>query len=645
MSSILHTSSDNPLQSELDSGTTSQKSQVCGSEEQLELPAAPSLVLPAEQEANLWRKMDLHLIPIISVVALLIHTWREGAIGNAKIEGMTTQLDLTGNRYNLVLQARHQTFYLIHRRLFRLIVFLMFHQISYFKLYDRPGKCIPNVVLSSNPYTRWLPTIMVVWGTITTVMGFVTTYPQLLGARLCLGAADAGLSPGIAYYLTLWYPRYKFQYRISIFAAAGSLAGAFSGLIAYALGAINGIGGLETWSWIFILDGLATVVVALIAYFVMVDYPSTARFLTAEERSFVIETQEHRAARDEEQGAVPQIIAAFTDWQVWALSVVHFSVSAPASGLGYFLPTIINDFGYSTSTTQLLTIPPHLLSAAAHVAIAYFSDKARLRSPFIFAGQLISLVGFVINISGASSSVKYFGLFLCSMGSATGPGVTAWLANNLGGKYKRATGIAIEAMVSNIGGAIASNIFRSQDAPRYLLGLELEIAFICMGLTVIPIMAFTYQRINSARDREELLQQQKGEKEKPKEGARPIGDRVLNFRYDVVFVHAEKGQLRNTAQVWALVVVIISERMHAPEQERKSNVAADDDMLANNLRGKYNRPYRIDAANGNAGRAIATNIFRSHDKLPLIFGSRSSLVFPFHVSNLAIFLVSLEIIL
>jgi hypothetical protein len=126
------------------------------------------------------------------------------------------------------------------------------------------------------------------------------------------------------------------------------------------------------------------------------------------------------------------------------------------------------------------------------------------------------------------------------------------LANNLGGKYKRATGIAIITTVANIGGASASNIFRSQDAPRYIFGRKscrcdslcpdlkldnilvgLVIAFIAMGLTVIPLIAFTYKRINSARDREELLQQQKGEKAEPMEGgeAKPIGDRALSFRY------------------------------------------------------------------------------------------------------------------
>ncbi|KAF9230764.1 major facilitator superfamily domain-containing protein [Melanogaster broomeanus] len=423
---------------------------MCGSEEQLEPAVVPCSVFTAEQETKLWRKIDLQLVPIVTVMYLFSFMDR----GNAKIEGMTTQLNLTGNKYNLALVSRTS-----------------------------------NAIICS----VWLILLQrqVVWGIIMTAMGFVKTYPQLVGARLCLGAAEAGLYPGVAYYLTLWYPRYKCQYRIAIFAAAGNLAGAFSGLIAYALGAMNGIGGLETWSWIFILDGLATLVVAFIAYFVMVDYPSTARFLTAEERSFVIERQGH-GATDEEQGAVPQIIAALTDWQVWALSVVQFSIAAPVYGLAYFLP-----FGYSTSTSQLLTVPPYLLAAGTHVTFAHFSDKIRLRSPFILAGHSIALVGFIINISDAPSNVKYFGLFLCLMGGSSS-GVITWLANNLRGKYKRATGIAIVIMVANVGGAIASNISGVKMRP------------------VTVITAFTYKHINSARDREELLQQQRERRRRPR---------------------------------------------------------------------------------------------------------------------------------
>lgn len=97
--------------------------------------------------------------------------------------------------------------------------------------------------------------------------------------------------------------------------------------------------------------------------------------------------------------------------------------------------------------------------------------------------------------------MKYFGTYLCVAGPYTGgAGSIIWLANNLEGKCKRAIGMAIVICMGNLGGAIASNIFRSQDAPRYLLGLGIEIMFLGMGMIAVPIIALTYRRMNARKD-------------------------------------------------------------------------------------------------------------------------------------------------
>ncbi|KIK90892.1 hypothetical protein PAXRUDRAFT_831284, partial [Paxillus rubicundulus Ve08.2h10] len=327
-----------------------------------------------------------------------------------------------------------------------------------------------------------------------------------------------------------------YQYRLALMLGAAGLAGAFSGLLAYAINHMDGLGGLEGWSWIFILEGVITILVALIATFVMVDYPSTAKFLTAEERSFVIETRERDEAQDEEHPMSQQIWAAFTDWQVWALAMVQASITTPLYGITYFLPTIINNFGYSTSFSQLLTIPPYAIATVTILVFAHFSDKIKLRSPFIFAGQLIALLGYIINISNAPSHIKYFGTYLCVIGTyAVAPGSISWLANNLRGKYKRAVGMALQISVSNMGGAAACNIFRSQDSPRYLLGHGLEIMFISIGLIAILLIVRTYKRMNAQLDREELLEKEKqqGQNDGWKEegGASSTCSRATRFRY------------------------------------------------------------------------------------------------------------------
>ncbi|KAF8840157.1 MFS general substrate transporter [Paxillus ammoniavirescens] len=503
MSPVLKVTSDT-YPDRVDFGASPQKKEIYGSGERIEHSVAPAIT--EAQEIKLWRRIDLRLMPMISLIYLFSFMDR-GNIGNAKLDGLTTQLNLTGNKYNIALT----------------VFFIPY------SLFEFPSNLVIQVIRPS----RWLPGITVLWGLVMTLMGFVKTYPQLVGVRACLGVAEAGFVPGVAYYLTMWYPKYMYQYRLALFLGATSLAGAFSGLLAYAIDYMDGDGGFEGWSWIFILEGVATTLLGFIAAFVMVDYPATAKFLTAEERSFVIEKRRRDAAQDEEYPMSQQVWAAFTDWQVWALAAVQVSIAVPLYGITYFLPTIINDFGYSTSLSQLLTVPPYALATVTILVFAHFSDKTELRSPFIYAGQLIALIGYIINISDAPSGVKYFGTYLCVIGSySSSPGSISWLANNLQGKYKRAVGIAIQISAANLGGAAACNIFRSQDAPRYLLGHGLEIMFISIGLIAIPIIVLVYRRMNAQMDREARVEKRQGQDTEPKEeGVSSTSSRASGFRY------------------------------------------------------------------------------------------------------------------
>jgi len=464
--------------------------------------------LTPEQERKLWRKVDMRLVPILSLMYLLSFLDR-GNIGNAKLEGLTTQLDLTGNKYNIAL--------------------IMFF-IPYC-LCEPPS----NLALRAFRPSRWLPAINLTWGIVMVLMSFVKTYPQLVGARVCLGVAEAGLFPGVVYYLTLWYPRYMLQYRIALFFGAATVAGAFSGLLAFAISHMNGIGGLEAWSWIFLLEGLLTVVVAIISFFWLVDFPDTATFLTPEERAFVMWKKKYdiSSVGEEDIFSVRHIRAAFADWQVWIHILIYISIVAPLTGITLFLPTIINSFGYSTSVSQLLTIPPYICATIVLFVFAHYSDKLKMRSPFILTGLLMCLIGLSINISTAPNGVKYFGTFWIVIGSyAAVPGLVSWHGNNLAGQYKRGVGMALHIGLGNFGGAFATVIYRSQDSPRYILGHGLELMFVGIGLIFVPIAVFVYKRINAQRDAAERLALERGEKiQYSNQELRELGDRAPNFRY------------------------------------------------------------------------------------------------------------------
>ncbi|KAH8112963.1 MFS general substrate transporter [Phellopilus nigrolimitatus] len=451
------------------------------------LPSPPVLTL--EQEKKLYRKIDSRLMPILSIIYLCSFLDR----GNAKLAGLVTELNLVGNQYNIALV--------------RSLVLKKF----------RPSRLV-----------QWIPlTSQIVWGIVMTLMGLVKTYQQLIGVRVCLGVAEAGLFPGVVYYLTFWYPRHKLQYRIGLFYSAATIAGAFSGLLAFAIEFMGGTQGLEAWSWIFILEGIATVGVGMISLFILVDFPATASFLTLEERAYVIWKKKHdnTTAGEAELFSWHYVWAVFKDWQVWLQILTYMSIVAPLYGISLFLP-----FGYSTPITQLLTVPPYVFATIVLLTFAHYSDKIQLRSPFIVLGLIMCLIGFSINISSAPRGVKYFGTFFCVAGSyAAFPGVVAWLGNNLAGQYKRGVGMALHIGLGNLSGAIASNIYRSEDSPRYILGHGIELMFVGMGFITVPITIFIYTRINRQRAAE--LERSGGIGQYSVKEIHELGDRTPDFKY------------------------------------------------------------------------------------------------------------------
>jgi MFS family permease len=139
----------------------------------------------------------------------------------------------------------------------------------------------------------------------------------------------------------MWYARHEAQFRQALFFSAASVAGAFSGLLAFGIAHMDGVGGLAGWRWIFILEGILTVLVAIAAYFTLFDFPETATFLTEEERAFAVYRLKYQGQSEEvdEQGSIRVKVAqnddfqwrfvksAFLDWQIWTSVVVYWGKS------------------------------------------------------------------------------------------------------------------------------------------------------------------------------------------------------------------------------------------------------------------------------------------------------------------------------
>ncbi|KAG5999710.1 hypothetical protein E4U43_001911, partial [Claviceps pusilla] len=380
-------------------------------------------------EKKVLQKMDLRLIPILTLLYLLCYLDR-GNIGNAEVEGLSKTLNILPDQYNWCLTVFFFTY----------------------AAFEIPS----NLLLKKLRPSRWLPTIMVAWGLVMMLMGFVQNYHGLLIARLFLGVAEAGLFPGVMYYLTMWYCRHEIQFRQALFFSAASIAGAFSGLLAFAISKMNGAAGLEGWRWIFILEGVVTILVACAAYFLIHDFPDTASFLTEEERAFVVrrlKNQESMRVEQDEAFKWLYVWQMFGDWQVWVFVLVMLGISCPLYGISLFLPTILKSLNYSKTQSQLLTVPIYVTASIFAVVMAIYSDKVRKRTPFMLGQLLMMLVGFVMCIATSKPHVVYGGVFIavCGIYGAL-PGAIALLSNNLAGSYKRSAGIAFEVGVGNLGG-------------------------------------------------------------------------------------------------------------------------------------------------------------------------------------------------
>ncbi|GAA5976926.1 hypothetical protein JCM21900_003750 [Sporobolomyces salmonicolor] len=473
----------------------------------------PVRMLTPEEETKLYRKIDRRVMPILALLYLLSFMDR-GNIGNARLNGLETDLKMTSAQYNLALSCFFITYC----------------------FFEVPA----NIFLKKTKPSYWLGGITLVWGIVMACMGVVQSFGGLLATRLCLGIAEAGLFPGVVLYLSLWYPRHISQSRVAFFFGAATLAGAFSGLLAYAIGHMSGVGGYNGWRWIFILEGLATFLAGVLALFAISDFPQTVKWLTEEEREWVV----WRLATDGTSVGEAHVVSkkyiwgAFKDPQIYLAVGYYLGVVVPLYSISLFMPTLINAFGdFTTPQVQLLTIPVYFVAFIFVMSSALVADRMKKRFVFVLLDLLLCLIGLIINLTPAPMGVRFFGLFLMASGAYGGlPTTVTWLSNNLSGSTKRGVGSAFQIGIGNLGALVSSNVYRAQDAPDYHMGHGIVLGFVGLGFICAPLYALYLTRLNARKEREQAEQDALPDHEKrvyTVQELRDLGDRAPEFVYTI----------------------------------------------------------------------------------------------------------------
>ncbi|KAI6116694.1 major facilitator superfamily domain-containing protein [Pisolithus croceorrhizus] len=454
-------------------------------------------------EGVVWRKLDRWVLPMCTAFYFIAFFDRSN-IGNARVAGMQTTLNISDYQYTVALTLTY---------------------VPYLAM-DLPA----NLVLKRVGPNLLLPAMAASWAIVATMQGIITSYTGLLLCRFFLGLAEGGLFPALVLYLSSFYPRERLQTRITTYFASASLTGAFSGLLAAAITKMNGIGGKPGWAWIFILEGLFTFVFSIFSFFVLPRSPETARFLSEEERYYIVtKLRSSKAISDDDDEDIfswVEVWRAICSPHVLMLCVIVFFGGTMLFGLAFFEPTIVAGLGYAGNKAQLMSVPPFVLAFVASIISAFVSDRYGCRGLTAIFFAIWCIIGFSMFYATTSQRVQYASLFFSVTGAYAGaPVALTWIANNSAPHYRRASGIAFVLVASSLGGILATWLLGFlSPAPKYTAA---TITFIVMsiGQAVFASLNLLYlSRMNRAKAEARLSVAKHDEPEH-------LGDRSAWFVY------------------------------------------------------------------------------------------------------------------
>ncbi|MBV1702524.1 MAG: MFS transporter [Hyphomicrobiales bacterium] len=334
--------------------------------------------------------------------------------------------------------------------------------VSYF-LFELPG----NLFMEWLGARVWLARIMIVWGLVATGMALVKGPVSFLSMRFLLGAAEAGLFPGVILYLTYWFPRARRAQFISWFTLAIPLSGFLGSPISAALAQLPPLLGLASWQWLYIFEGTPAVLLGLFCLYWLPDRPSQARWLTPAERN----AYQGVLAGEPVATSSTHINASF--WhllinpKILALSLVLAGTTAVSGAYAIWLPIIIKSWGWSVTATGWLNAVPFLVGALAMLLFGYISDKRQERVWLTAIPLLVSTFAtFLMLLGGGFASFYILSLFVIGgIYACKGP---AWaIATELLPVSARAVGIAQINALSNLVGFFTISLIGTLRAHKF----------------------------------------------------------------------------------------------------------------------------------------------------------------------------------
>lgn len=348
-----------------------------------------------------------------------------------------------------------------------------------------------NVILEKVGARLWIFRIMLTWGAVSMATAFVQGLPSLLLLRFLLGVSEAGFFPGIIFYLGLWFPSAVRARFVGLFLCSISLANIVGAPLSGFILGMDGVRGLHGWQWLFLLEGIPSVVLAFSVLVWLPNGPEDARWMTPDEKA-VIRSQLAAEPPHKHNELWPML----RDPRVWALAIPDFGIVLSTYGVGLWLPQIVKSLGFSNLGTGFAVAAVYVLSSVVSILWCLSSDRANERIRHVSAAALLGAAGL---IAAAFTQGTFFCVFALAVGmSGTLAAISVFWALPSGflGSTAAAGGIALINSLANLGGFAGPYLmgWLKVASGGYTLGLCALAAGLIMTASLILLLGRGFTR-------------------------------------------------------------------------------------------------------------------------------------------------------
>ncbi|KAK9419067.1 putative Major facilitator superfamily domain-containing protein [Seiridium unicorne] len=363
----------------------------------------------------------------------------------------------------------------------------------------------PNtLLLKTFKPSRWMFVLILGWGIAACSSSSVMDFKGMMCARFAIGMAEAGFFPAVLYHvMAFWYKPKELPQRVAIFYSVGQISSALSGLLAYAIGFMDGLGGLAGWRWLFLLEGLPAIILAFVALFWLPDYPETSRMLTEEEREF-LRGRLGKTAPTGKKGHwdMATLKVLFKDPTLYSFSIYWICHGIGGFGVGYALPTVIYELGFTTtSKSQLMNIPPYVSTFLFLNIVGYLLHKKIIRPwTTAIAIESTTIVCYIILVSVSNAVVKYLALIVAvSCAGSAYPVIWPERIRAIEGTVAAGIGIGWTNAMAQFGGIVGPHVYNTNFGPTYRVSYVICLCFLVVAITAILTSWFLVRRKDRRR--------------------------------------------------------------------------------------------------------------------------------------------------